>query len=150
MYCDYFMLVTWYKVSELCFRLLGTNDFHVKAENEACTVAVSRCRRNRKYENFKSSFRFGRLCQKNCTKSVTHVQHDSFPHSTNQIIDLWCCRYRCLFLNSLLPHLRFWRQREHKQQLLIANNYFNCAPCSPVAAYIIKFVQCEQDWITAK
>ena len=43
------------------FRLLGTNSFHVKAENEGFTATGLRCRQNLKYENFTSSF--GRLRQ---------------------------------------------------------------------------------------
>ena len=42
-------------------RLLGTNGFHVKAENERLTAAGSRCRQKLKYENFTSSS--GRLRQ---------------------------------------------------------------------------------------
>ena len=53
LFCDYSLLIT------LHVRLLGTNGFHVKAENERFTAEVSRCRRNLKYENFTSSL--GRL-----------------------------------------------------------------------------------------
>ena len=35
------MLVTMYKIGEVHFRLLGTNDFHVKARNERFTAAYS-------------------------------------------------------------------------------------------------------------
>ena len=39
LYCK---LVTLYKLCEVCFRLIGTNDFHVKAENdETFSVASS-------------------------------------------------------------------------------------------------------------
>ena len=38
------MLVTLYKISELHFRLLGTNGFHMKAKNGRFTVVGSRCR----------------------------------------------------------------------------------------------------------
>ena len=44
------MLFTLYKVNELYSRVLGTNGFHVKAENERFTVAVSRFPQNLKYE----------------------------------------------------------------------------------------------------
>ena len=81
---------TLYKIGELHFRLLGTNDFHDKAKSERFTAASSRCRQNLKCENFTSSF--GRLRQNIAPKSVPHVQHDCFLYSTNQIIDLWRCR----------------------------------------------------------
>ena len=87
------MFVTLYETGEGHFCLLGTNSFHVKAENERFTAAGSRCRQNFKYENFTPSF--GRLRQKFAP---------IFPHSTNQTIDLWRCRGRCRrhFLNFLL------------------------------------------------
>ena len=68
------MLVTLYKIGER-FRLLGTNGFPVKAENEKFTAA------GRVVENYTSSF--GRLRQKIALKSVPHVQHDYFS-SFNQ------------------------------------------------------------------
>ena len=88
------MLVTLYKIGELHFRLLGTDGFHVKAKNERFTAANSRCRQNVKYENFTLSF--GRLRQniaprKACSTCSTII----FLHSTNQIIDLWRCRWHC-------------------------------------------------------
>ena len=70
------MLITSYKIGGVHFRLLGTNGSHVKAKNERCTSAISRCRQNLKYENFTSSF--GRLRQNIAPKSVPHVQHDYF------------------------------------------------------------------------
>ena len=92
-FCDHSKLFTLYKVAEVHSRLLGTNGFHAKARNKGFTAAGSCCRQNLKYENFRSPF--GRLRQKIALKSVI------FPHSTNQIVDLWCCRCRCNFLNSL-------------------------------------------------
>ena len=50
------MLITLYKISELHFRLFGTNSFHVKAKNERFTAVSSRCGQNLKYEKFTSSF----------------------------------------------------------------------------------------------
>ena len=38
------MLVMLYKIGEVHFRLLGTNGFHAKAENERFTAAGWRCR----------------------------------------------------------------------------------------------------------
>ena len=59
-------MVTLYKISDVHFSLLGTNGFHVKAENERFTAADLRCRQNLKTENFTSSF--GRPREKNCTE----------------------------------------------------------------------------------
>ena len=71
MFYDYCMLVTLYKISEVHLCSLGTNDFHVKTNNERSTTAGSRCRQNLEYENMKSSF--SRLRQKIAPKSVPHV-----------------------------------------------------------------------------
>ena len=92
------MLATLYKVGEEYFCFLGTNGFHVKAKNERFATTGSPYRQSLKYEYFTSSF--DRLHQKIAPKSVPHVQHDYFPHSTNHIIDLWhcCCRLPLLFL----------------------------------------------------
>ena len=54
------MLVALYKIGGVHFRLLGTNGFYVKANNERFTAASSCSRHNLKYENFTSS--------KHCTK----------------------------------------------------------------------------------
>ena len=62
------MLVRSYEIGEVSFRLLGTNDFQRKAENERFSAVGSRCRQDLKYENFMSSF--GRLRQKFSIKSV--------------------------------------------------------------------------------
>ena len=70
------MLLTFYKIGEMHFRLLGTNGFHVKAENERFTAAGSRCRQNLKYETFTLSF--DRLRKTNAPKSVLHMQHDYY------------------------------------------------------------------------
>ena len=79
-FCDYSKLVMLYKIGEVHFRLLSTNGFHMKVNNDRFTVAGGRCQ-NLKYENFTSSF--GRLRQKIAPKSVPHVQHDYF-YSFNQ------------------------------------------------------------------
>ena len=83
------MLIMFYTIGGVHFRFLGTNGFHVKAKSEKLTAASFRCRKNLKYENFMSSF--ARLRQNIAPKSVLHVRHDHFLHSTNQIIDLWRC-----------------------------------------------------------
>ena len=84
------------------FCFFGTNAFHIKAKNEKIIAADLRCRQNLKNENFTSSF--GRLRQKLHQKSCHTCSTITFPHSTNQIINLWCCRGRCLrhFLTSLI------------------------------------------------
>ena len=56
------MLVTLYQEGEVYFRLLTTNDFHIKPQNERFAAASSRSRQNLIYENFTSLF--GRLRQK--------------------------------------------------------------------------------------
>ena len=69
------MLVAFYKIGGVHFRLLGTNGFHVQAKTERFTAASSRCLdQNLKYENFTSSF--CRLRQNIASKSVLHVQYD--------------------------------------------------------------------------
>ena len=73
------MLITLDKISGVLFCLLGTNGFRVKAKKERFTAASSRCRQNLKYENFPASF------------GSTII----FLHLTNQIIDLWRCRWLC-------------------------------------------------------
>ena len=68
------MLVTLHEIGEVRFRFLGTNGFHVKAENENFSTAGSCCHQNLKYENFTSLF--DRLRQQIATKCVPHVLHD--------------------------------------------------------------------------
>ena len=80
------------KKSQVHFRLLGTNGFHVKAENERFSAVGLRCYWNPKYENFTPSF--DGLRQKIALKSVPII----FPHSINQIIDLWRSRSLSSFL----------------------------------------------------
>ena len=38
------IILCWYKIGEVHFRLLGTNGYHVKAKNERFTAAGSSCR----------------------------------------------------------------------------------------------------------
>ena len=63
------MSVTLYKISDVSFRLLGTNGFDAKAKNEKFAAVGSRCHQNLKYENFALSF--GRRCQRKCNKKGT-------------------------------------------------------------------------------
>ena len=106
---DYSKLVTLYKLSEVYFRLFGTNGFRAKAKNERFSAAGSRCHQNFKFENVTSRRRLAdyvkKLHQKACCTCSTII----LPHSTNQIIDFWCCRCRCRrqILNSLVTAKRF-------------------------------------------
>ena len=102
MFRYYSKLLTLYKIGELHFRLLGTNGFHAKAENERFTAVGSRYSRT---SNMEISRRHLADCVKNLQqKACRTCSTIIFPHSANQIIDLWCCRRRCRrhFLNSLL------------------------------------------------
>ena len=78
----YSMLVTLYKISEVHFRWLGRNGFHVKAKNERLNFTlILRCRivvRTDSRQNFQISRRRGRLRQNIAPESVLHVQHDYF------------------------------------------------------------------------
>ena len=78
-FCDYSMLDPLCKISEVYFRLFGTNGFHVKAKNKRFTASSWCYRQNLKYENLRSSLRR----QTFAPKSVPHVQHDYFS-SFNQ------------------------------------------------------------------
>ena len=59
---DHSMVVTLFEEREVYFRLLATNDFHIKPKYERFAAARSRRRQNLIYENFTSLF--GRLRQK--------------------------------------------------------------------------------------
>ena len=80
------MLITLNKIGEVHFRLLGTNDFHAKAQIERFSAACLRCRQNLKYENFTSSF--GRLRQNIVPKSVQHDHFSSFNQSNHLFVAL--------------------------------------------------------------
>ena len=66
MFCDASMLVELCKIAEVHFRLLGTNGFHVKAENERITDASS------KYVNFTAPF--GRQRLRASYKATKHTE----------------------------------------------------------------------------
>ena len=85
------MSVTSYEIGQVYFRLLSTNGFHTKTENERFTAAGWRCP-HRHLEDCQN--------QKACRTCSTII----LPHSTNQIIDLWRCRRH--FFNYLLGRLR--------------------------------------------
>ena len=70
------------------FRLLCTNGFHVKANNERFIVASSRCRQNLKYENFTSSF--PRVRQTIAPKSVRAARAARFFFFIQPIKSLIC------------------------------------------------------------
>ena len=113
------MLNTLYKIRELHFRFLGTNDFYVKAKNERFTAASSRCRQNLKYENYTSSI--GRLRQNIASKACRTCSTIIFLYSANQIIDLWRCRWQCRrqILNSL-PSQWQTQRKCHKLRIWLA------------------------------
>jgi len=67
------MFFALYETGEVHFRLLGTNGFHVKADNESSYATGSGYRQKLKYENCTSSF--GGLRQNIAPTSVTYVQH---------------------------------------------------------------------------
>ena len=98
------MLITLYKIGELHFRLLGTNGFHVKAKSERFTAACLGCCHNLKI-NMKISRRRLADYVKTLHQKVCHTWSTIiFLHPTNEIIDLWHCRWRCpcQIINSLL------------------------------------------------
>ena len=68
-------MVTLYRIGEV---YLGTNGFHVKAENERFTAGRMRFHQNLKHKNLTSSFGSLGLRQKIAPKSVPRVQHDYF------------------------------------------------------------------------
>ena len=67
----------------------ATNGFHVKAKNERFTAPGLRCLQNLKSENSRRHLvdYVKELHQKAWRACSTII----FPHSTKQIIDLWCC-----------------------------------------------------------
>ena len=72
MFCDYSKLVMLYKVGVVYFRLLGTNGFHVKAENEWFTVGG-----------------FTLWSEPQIRQKIARTWNAIvFLHSTNQMIDL--------------------------------------------------------------
>ena len=84
------------------FACLARMVFHVKAKNERFTAPDSRRRQNLKYENSRRHLvdyvkELDQKAWRACSAII-------FPHSTNQIIDLWHCPGRCRrhFLTSLL------------------------------------------------
>lgn len=97
--CDFSMLVKLYKIGEVRIRLFGTSVFCAKAENERFTVLSSESQ-VRKFHDF-----IWQTTSTNCTKKrVCTCCTIMFLNSTNQIIDLWCCRSRSrgCFLNSVI------------------------------------------------
>ena len=77
-------MVKLYEEGEVHFRLLPTNDFHIKPENERFAAASSRCRQNLIYENFMPLL--GRLRQKCFIGRATWLFF--LDHSTNHTREL--------------------------------------------------------------
>ena len=92
------MLITLYKIGAVHFRLLDTNGFHVKAKNDRVRVVIKTS--NMKISRRRLADYVKTLHQKACRTCSTII----FLHSTNQIIDLWRCRWRCRrqILNTLI------------------------------------------------
>ena len=78
-------------------RLLGTNDFPVKADNEKLSAAGLCCRKFRLADYVKTLHEKARHT---CSTII-------FPRPTNCIIDLW----RCRFLNSLIARYETTREK---------------------------------------
>ena len=79
-----------YEMGEVSFHLMGANDFQVNVEKDFF-LGRSRCRQNLKISIFHVAW--------DVLKCAQHVRHDCYFstivifHSTNQIIDLWRCRF---------------------------------------------------------
>ena len=110
-FCDYSMLITSYKIGGVHFRLFGMNGFHVKAlrmKDLLLRAPVVVRTSHMKISRRRLADYVKTLHQKVCRTCSTIT----FLHSTNEIIDLWHCRWRChrQILNSLLfvLHPTFW------------------------------------------
>ena len=79
-------------VNEEAFNCISLSAIKVNTENYRLTVVCSSIHQNAKCGNFTLLFCRGRHGLVH--NSVSHVQHDYFPHSTNQILNLWRCRCR--------------------------------------------------------
>ena len=75
----------------------------VNIANLRFTVGFSRCRQNRKCGHFTLLLCVWRHII--IRKWVPHVQHDYFPHLTNEIIALWRCRCLRRCWSSLIRSL---------------------------------------------
>ena len=75
-YRDYSVLFTLYNTGELSCKLMGSNGFKVKTENERFIVICSRCRQNLKFGDF--TLLFCGVRQINAQKFVLHLQHEYF------------------------------------------------------------------------
>ena len=67
--------------------------FHVKAKNERFTAASFRCRQKLKVKT--SRCRLADYVKTSHQKACRTCSTIIFLHSTNRIIDLWRCRWRC-------------------------------------------------------
>ena len=109
MFCDYSMLVTLCKISEVHFRLFGTNGFHVKAKCQRLTAAGSRCHENLKNESLTSSF--GRLRQKIGPWGDMCLRVTNVTPLTLSIWLLTCfCNGRWQWMLVMLLNLLVWKQ----------------------------------------
>ena len=102
-----------YKIGEVHFRLLSTNGFSYEGKQRqiyCCWLSSSQSQIWLKISRRRLADYVKKLCQKACPACSMIFS----PRSTNQIIDLWCCRCRCRphFLNFLVS----WEQRLSSQR----------------------------------
>ena len=127
------MLITLYKTGGVHFRLLGMNGFHVKATERMkdlllrAPVVVRTL--NMKISRRRLADYFKTLHQKACRTCSTII----FLHSTNQIIDLWRCRWCC---------------RRQIYKLSILNSTLSWT-CQCPASYK-RTSHCSLDWLLCK
>ena len=104
---DYIFLLAFYIVDKLRWNWTDRSAVQLNIENERFTVACSSCRSSLKSENF--ALLFGRLRQRILLMCVMQVQHDYFPHLSNQRVAFCrcCCHCRCCLRcsNSLIYSL---------------------------------------------
>ena len=131
------MLVKLYKIGGVHFRLLGTNGFHVKAKNESFTPVSLRWRQNLRYKFSRRRLvdyvKKKKKNQKACRTCSTII----FLHSTNQIFDLWRCRWRCRrqILNTLLVSLKSTTRRERQCHKCCLFSEQKPKPCTPFTCF---------------
>ena len=116
------------------FNLIGTNSFHVKADNERVTAGgsfvvktlnleISRCHLT---EYVRELYRSA------CRTCSTII----FPHSANQIIDLWRCGCHCrrLCLSSRITVSSganlYKREAHHQIRIQWSSGICSCLLCS--------------------
>ena len=119
------------QIGEVRFRLFGTSGFHVMQRIRDLLPYLRVVVRTSNIEFSRRLTDYIKIAR----KSVPHVQHDYFPRSANQIIDLWRCCCRCCrpFLNSQLQltksnhnGLLNWKILQHAEMLFKWVGNFKC------------------------